>query len=131
MVAEIQSRLIPASYLTGASCLLPERLNGGSWLRGPTFPSIPTCGGQSPAPRSLGSVQRSAGTTRLTAGQLLTSLTPAERAVAALVCEGMSNKEISSALGRAEATIKHQLASALRKASLQSRCQLIVMLLRG
>lgn len=59
------------------------------------------------------------------------ALTPAEWRVAALVAEGFSNKEISSALDRAEATVKHQLASTMQKCGVQSRCQLIVLLLTG
>lgn len=61
----------------------------------------------------------------------LDRLTPAERLVAVHVAQGLSNKEISTVLGRAEPTVKHQLANALRKLRLQSRCQLIVLLLRG
>lgn len=90
MVAEKDSRLVPASYLVG-------RVNRS--------------GGQVPP------------------SDRLDGLTPAERLVAAHVAQGLSNKEISSALGRAEPTIKHQLASACRKLGVQSRCQLIVRLL--
>lgn len=60
-----------------------------------------------------------------------TALSPAEQKVAALVAEGFSNKEICHALDRAEATVKHQLCSAMRKLGVQSRCQLIVLLLTG
>lgn len=61
----------------------------------------------------------------------LQALTPAERLVAVHVAQGLSNKEISSALGKSEPTIKHQLQSAMRALGVQSRCQLIVLLLRG
>lgn len=61
---------------------------------------------------------------------LLECLTPAERQVAVQVAQGLSNKEISTALGRAEPTIKHQISSAMQKLGAQSRCQLIVQLLR-
>ena len=61
----------------------------------------------------------------------LEELTPAERLVAVHVAQGLSNKEIASMLDRAEATVKNQIASALRKLGVQSRCQLIVLLLRG
>jgi len=88
MVTETNPRLVPASYLDGASCALLGR-----------------------------------------GRDLLAQLTPAERLVAVHVAQGLSNKEISSVLGRAEPTIKHQLASALRKLGVQSRCQLIVRLL--
>jgi DNA-binding NarL/FixJ family response regulator len=88
VVAEKHLGLVPASFLTGASCLLPGR----------------SC-------------------------DAVAELTPAERLVAAQVAQGLSNKEISSALGRAEATVKHQLSSTMRKLGVQSRCQLIVRLL--
>ena len=65
------------------------------------------------------------------ADELLLRLTPAERLVAIHVGHGLSNKEISSVLNRAEPTIKHQLASVLRKLGVQGRCQLIVLLLSG
>jgi DNA-binding NarL/FixJ family response regulator len=45
------------------------------------------------------------------------------------LCPPVFCKEISSALGRAEATVKHQLSSTMRKLGVQSRCQLIVRLL--
>ncbi len=62
---------------------------------------------------------------------LLRHLTPAERLVALRVARGLSNKEISTALGRAEPTVKHQLAAAMHKLGVQTRCQLIVLLLSG
>lgn len=62
---------------------------------------------------------------------LLAQLSPAERLVAGQVARGLSNKEIAAALGRAEATVKHQLAAAMRHFGVQSRCQLIVLLLRS
>jgi DNA-binding NarL/FixJ family response regulator len=62
--------------------------------------------------------------------ELLDRLTPAERRVAVQVARGLSNKEIAQAVGRAEPTIKHQLAGVLRKLGVQSRSQLIVRLLR-
>ncbi|MEJ1972745.1 MAG: helix-turn-helix transcriptional regulator [Lacunisphaera sp.] len=65
------------------------------------------------------------------ADELLLRLTPAERLVAIHVGHGLSNKEISSVLQRAEPTIKHQLASVHRKLGVQGRCQLIVLLLSG
>lgn len=52
-------------------------------------------------------------------------LTPAEQRVCELVLQGLSNKEISSVLGRAEPTIKNQVASVLRKHRVPSRARLI------
>ena len=60
---------------------------------------------------------------------MLNELTPAERLVATHVAQGLSNKEIAAALGRAQSTIKRQLGGVLHKFDLQSRCQLIVRLL--
>lgn len=60
----------------------------------------------------------------------LDRLTAAERLVAVHVAQGLSNKEIASLLSRAEPTVKNHVASALRKFRVQSRCQLIVRLLR-
>jgi DNA-binding NarL/FixJ family response regulator len=65
------------------------------------------------------------------ANVFLQRLTPAERLVAIHVGHGLSNKEISSVLHRAEPTIKHQLASVLRKLGVEGRCRLIVLLLSG
>jgi DNA-binding NarL/FixJ family response regulator len=55
-------------------------------------------------------------------------LTAAERRVLALLLAGCSNKEISSALGRAEPTIKHQVSACLRKLGQPSRARLIAAL---
>ena len=52
-------------------------------------------------------------------------LTPAEERVRELVLQGLSNKEIASVLGRAEPTIKNQVASILRKHRVPSRARLI------
>lgn len=60
-----------------------------------------------------------------------TSLTAAEKLVAAHVAEGLSNKEIASMLNKAEPTIKNQVASILRKTGAPSRCRFIAQLLRG
>ena len=105
MVAERHSGYVPASYLDGASCLLPCR--SGFTPDGPMSGVKPDLRGK------------------------FSGFTPAERVVVGLVCEGMSNKEIAAALDRAEPTIKHQLSTAMQKLGVQSRCQLIVRLLRG
>ena len=55
-------------------------------------------------------------------------LTPAEREVLAHLCAGFSNKEIAVALGKAEATVKHQVSSLLRKHGQPSRARLIATL---
>lgn len=55
-------------------------------------------------------------------------LTQAERRVLAYVCAGYSNKEIAAHLNRAEATIKHQVSSCMRKFGLSSRMRLMAAL---
>lgn len=53
------------------------------------------------------------------------ALTPAEQRVRELLLTGLSNKEIASELNRAEATIKNQVASILRKHGVPSRARLL------
>lgn len=55
-------------------------------------------------------------------------LTAAERRVCGLLLRGLSNKEIASELGRAEPTIKNQVASVLRKHRVPSRARLLALL---
>ena len=113
---DVRTPLVPLSYLAGAVCPLPDRAEAGRGLRTP------------PAGLSAG---RSPDRPRLSpaAEKTLACLSPAEQRVTELVVQGLSNKEIAAALNRAEPTIKHQLASTLRKFGVQSRCQLIVRLL--
>lgn len=56
------------------------------------------------------------------------ALTPAEKRVLQLVQLGLSNKEIASALDRAEPTIKNQVAACLRKFGVPSRARLMALL---
>jgi DNA-binding NarL/FixJ family response regulator len=42
--------------------------------------------------------------------------------------QGLSNKEIAAALGKAEATVKHQVSSILVKHAVPSRARLIARL---
>ena len=86
MVAEKSPRLVLASYLAGASCLLPSR-----------------------------------------ADELLERLTAAERSVALQVAQGLSNKEISTVLGKAEPTVKNQIRAILRSTNVPSRCRFIAL----
>jgi DNA-binding NarL/FixJ family response regulator len=55
-------------------------------------------------------------------------LTLAERVVLGFLLAGLSNKEIASALNKAEPTIKHQVSSILRKHRVPSRARLIALL---
>ena len=59
----------------------------------------------------------------------LTELTPEERAVAREICEGKSNDEISSALGKSVFTVKRQVYSIFRKLRISNRTQLAMRLL--
>ena len=56
------------------------------------------------------------------------TLTVSERTVLARLLQGESNKEIAYALGKAEATVKHQVSSILRKHGVPSRARLIARL---
>jgi DNA-binding NarL/FixJ family response regulator len=60
--------------------------------------------------------------------RVLGELSPAERRVLVYVCAGYSNKEIAGELGRAESTVKHQVAACLRKMGQPSRARLIAVL---
>lgn len=55
-------------------------------------------------------------------------LTPAETRVLAYLLSGLCNKEIASELNRAEATVKNQVASILRKHGVPSRTRLMAVL---
>lgn len=87
--------LVPAQLLLGACCLLSAR-------------------SQFVPPPSRAVAVRSA-----------VDLTPAERRVCELLLRGLSNKEIASALGRAEPTVKNQVAAVLRKHRVPSRARLL------
>jgi DNA-binding NarL/FixJ family response regulator len=55
-------------------------------------------------------------------------LTPAEESVLTHLLAGLSNKEIASALGKAEPTVKHQVSSILHKHRVPSRARLLAIL---
>lgn len=59
----------------------------------------------------------------ITDHHLLKRLTPAESRVASCLVEGLSNKEIACLLGKAEATIKHQVSAILTATGAESRAQ--------
>jgi DNA-binding NarL/FixJ family response regulator len=100
MVARsVRSSLVPFTLLEGASCLLPERRAFA--------PPVPV--------REPGRIAPP-------------GLTTAEQRVCELLLQGLSNKEIASALDRAEPTIKNQVASILRKFGVPSRMRLMALL---
>lgn len=56
----------------------------------------------------------------------LNSLTPRERAVAELVVQGMRNREVASALGITEGTVKLHLYKVYEKLGVSSRTELVI-----
>lgn len=63
--------------------------------------------------------------------RLYTLLSPAEKVVAGLVAQGLSNREVALVLQKREATIKNQLAAVMKKMEVASRSRLIVLILTG
>jgi DNA-binding CsgD family transcriptional regulator len=62
---------------------------------------------------------------------LLAQLTPEERVVASLICEGKSNDDISTQLAKSIWTVKRQIYSIFRKLRLTNRTQLVMLLLQA
>ncbi len=60
--------------------------------------------------------------------RLLHLLTPGERELAALVCAGLTNKEIAARLNKTEGSVKVQLSGIYQKLRVNSRSKLIVAL---
>ena len=56
------------------------------------------------------------------------TLSPAEQAVTAQLCQGLSNREIAVVLGKSPATVKNQVATILRKFGVPTRTRLIARL---
>ena len=55
-------------------------------------------------------------------------LSPAEQAVTAQLCRGLSNREIAAVLGKSEATVKNQVSAILRKLGVPTRTRLIALM---
>jgi DNA-binding NarL/FixJ family response regulator len=55
-------------------------------------------------------------------------LSPAEEVVCAYVRQGLSNREIATALGKSERTVKNQVSAVLAKCGVPTRARLIAML---
>lgn len=60
--------------------------------------------------------------------KLLRDLTPREREIALLVCEGHTNAEVAQRLSKSVLTIKTQLNSVFRKLGVTSRAKLMASL---
>ncbi len=60
--------------------------------------------------------------------QLLAQLTPAERELAALICEGLPNKLIAQKLCKTEGSVRVQISGIYQKLRVGSRAQLIIAL---
>ena len=60
--------------------------------------------------------------------RLMHQLTPSEREMAALVCGGLTNKEIAAELKKTEGSVKVQLSGIYQKLRVNSRAKLIVAL---
>ena len=56
------------------------------------------------------------------------ALSPAERAVTAHLCRGLSNREIAALLGKSPATVKNQVSAILGKIGVPTRTRLIARL---
>lgn len=103
--------LVPANFLSFASCLLPERA--------PRIGTLGHVGGRLRAlPGAGGGAE----------GVLRDPLTPAEKRVFELVLAGLADKEIASVLGRAVPTVKHQVSAILQKYRVPSRARLLAVL---
>jgi DNA-binding CsgD family transcriptional regulator len=62
--------------------------------------------------------------------QRIQRLSKAERGIVDEVRRGRRNSEIARALGKSLGTVKNQLSSAFRKLGVESRSQLLILLLR-
>jgi len=56
----------------------------------------------------------------------IASLTPREREVISLICEGLRNKEVSARLHISEATVSHHLSAIYRKLDVEDRTSLVI-----
>ena len=101
VASRFSPRFVPIDFLLGASCLWPARA------------TQPVAHGARPAAHAAA------------------GLTQAESRVLGYVLSGLSNKEIAGRLGRAEPTIKNQVAAILRKHRVPSRSRLIALVSQG
>jgi DNA-binding NarL/FixJ family response regulator len=58
--------------------------------------------------------------------QKIATISPREKEVIGLICEGLRNKEISDRLNISEATVSHHLTSIFRKLDIEDRVSLVI-----
>lgn len=112
MITTKPASLVPASFLSYASCLLPE----------------PVQRIEVTAPRAGGRLHALPNMNAEAEGVLRSPLTPAEKRVLELVLAGLADKEIASVLERAVPTVKHQVSAILQKYRVPSRARLMAVL---
>jgi two-component system, NarL family, nitrate/nitrite response regulator NarL len=88
-------------------------INGGFWLE-PTVTE-----------KALEKMLKG-GSTEPPEARKIASLTPREREVTELVCQGLKNKTIADALHVSEATVSHHLTSIYRKLEVDDRTSLVI-----
>jgi len=87
----------------------------------------PPGGGWNPVPKTVGfGLERKPGTSLLTEQEKLDTLTPREREVVALVCQGMKNKEIANRLFVSEKTVRNSLTIVFNKLEVRNRLELFI-----
>ena len=126
-VASVAHALLP-----GLRAQVSVHNNPGSALARPRFLVVlDTRPGSAAAQVGGAEGESAAGTPGTGAGDrfgALRELTPREREIALLVCEGCSNAEIARRLSKSVLTIKTQLNSVFRKLGVESRTRLMAML---
>ncbi len=106
MIATNTMGLVPADFLTCASCLLPDRAPPLGWASSLTVN------------RPDNSFE----------DRILNPLSPTERRVLPMVLAGLADKEIANVLGRSLPTVKHHVGAILRKHRVSSRARLMAVL---
>lgn len=111
------------------------RLRRKQIVRHPAYPGrcalIRLCGSRLPgiaAPNFVIQFEHDTAAGHPAPHSLIHSLTPTEREVARLVCQGMSNQEIADALGKSVEAVKFHLHRMFKKAGVTTRSRLMLAL---